>query len=246
MSGDNSLFGATKQKPILYNDSIIRWQNQLGLQGCTEKILEIFPGFKKSEKLMRSLKGRVSGLMLQYKRAKSETAKKEVKAKEFKGPDEFVTQLGGMRVSPVTNNNDSSSDCNNFQKELRPRRTKQVAEAHDEDSNDSDGVAGGRGGATRRTNAARVNYNVKEMASAKTNYYAYDADGRMVNCGGLNLCDCLELTCPGCHFACVKCGSEKCGSECRARRKWVYDHVEIEGTDYKIKNPANSKGKIST
>lgn len=43
--------------------------------------------------------------------------------------------------------------------------------------------------------------------------------------------------CPGCHFACLRCGSEKCGSECRSRRKWTFDHIEIEGTDFKVRFP---------
>lgn len=32
---------------------------------------------------------------------------------------------------------------------------------------------------------------------------------------GRDLCDCLDETCPGCHFSCTKCTSNKCGHECR-------------------------------
>ncbi len=42
----------------------------------------------------------------------------------------------------------------------------------------------------------------------------YDYTGRLI-VDGRDLCDCLEPNCPGCHFPCVKCDSEKCGHECR-------------------------------
>lgn len=67
----------------------------------------------------------------------------------------------------------------------------------------------------------------------------YDETGRMLD-NSKDVCDCLDEDCPGCHFPCPKCGSEKCGTECRCNRKWVYEIVEIEGTNLVIKNPSLS------
>ena len=63
-----------------------------------------------------------------------------------------------------------------------------------------------------------------------------------VHHNGLDLCDCLESLCPGCHNPCPRCESTKCGTECRSRRKWLYEHILVEGTENKIKNPAAFKG----
>ena len=44
-----------------------------------------------------------------------------------------------------------------------------------------------------------------------------------------DLCDCLSVKCPGCHFRCPKCQSPKCGHECRNNRRWQYNFIEVEG-----------------
>ena len=45
---------------------------------------------------------------------------------------------------------------------------------------------------------------------------------------GKDMCDCQDVNCPGCHFPCPACGSEKCGVECRIDRRWTYDkHIEF-------------------
>ena len=54
-----------------------------------------------------------------------------------------------------------------------------------------------------------------------------------------DLCDCLDSDCTGCHFPCPKCGSGKCGAECRCNRRWYYQDVEIEGTNHKLYFPPN-------
>ncbi|KAB0804959.1 hypothetical protein PPYR_01929 [Photinus pyralis] len=54
---------------------------------------------------------------------------------------------------------------------------------------------------------------------------------------GVDLCDCLQKSCPGCHFPCPKCKSQKCGPECRCNRKYIYDQIEYHGCDLVVKNP---------
>uniref|UniRef100_A0A1A9Z8C9 ARF7EP_C domain-containing protein n=1 Tax=Glossina pallidipes TaxID=7398 RepID=A0A1A9Z8C9_GLOPL len=34
-----------------------------------------------------------------------------------------------------------------------------------------------------------------------------------------DICDCTREKCPGCWSECIKCGSTKCGLECRINRK---------------------------
>lgn len=55
----------------------------------------------------------------------------------------------------------------------------------------------------------------------------YDEKGAHIF-SGINVCDCLVKTCPGCHFPCKRCKSSKCGHECRSQRKWVYEEVRCQ------------------
>jgi len=236
----------------LLNETIVQWHKELGSQGCLERIIANCPQLKNSE---RSLRSRISVVIIRVNKAKTQAEKNAILKSEFKGPEnENITTL----TTSLNNNHIGEGDP--VGKGLRPRR-KHLNDQTDEDSNDSSDSFGGRAtdggraadasrvtpdanGTGSRTSsgrrAARVNYNVKDLASSKTSLL-YDADGRLVNCGGLNLCDCLDAECPGCHFPCLKCGSEKCGSECRSRRKWIYDFVEIEGKDLKLQNPSKAK-----
>ena len=68
----------------------------------------------------------------------------------------------------------------------------------------------------------------------------YDEEGILVN-SGLDLCDCLDVGCGGCHYPCKKCQSQKCGGECRGNRRWVYQEVEIEGTNERLIFPMVNK-----
>ncbi|GFY78043.1 ARL14 effector protein [Trichonephila inaurata madagascariensis] len=63
----------------------------------------------------------------------------------------------------------------------------------------------------------------------------YDAMGIHIK-SGLDLCDCLDVECPGCYTPCPACTSAKCGSECRRNRHWEYQGYLTEGGDV-LKNP---------
>lgn len=52
-----------------------------------------------------------------------------------------------------------------------------------------------------------------------------------------DLCDCLVEDCCGCFFPCPKCGSQKCGMDCRVHRKFIYDQIEYHGYDIVVRNP---------
>ncbi|XP_032080181.1 ARL14 effector protein isoform X2 [Thamnophis elegans] len=66
----------------------------------------------------------------------------------------------------------------------------------------------------------------RQLIAAKSK--VYDGQGFLLF-SGIDLCDCLDEDCLGCFYACSKCGSRKCGPECRCDRKWLYEQIEIEG-----------------
>ena len=58
-------------------------------------------------------------------------------------------------------------------------------------------------------------------AKKETKPALHDVTGRLIS-DNMDLCDCQDENCAGCHFPCPSCGSEKCGTECRCSRLWTY------------------------
>lgn len=75
----------------------------------------------------------------------------------------------------------------------------------------------------------------RRLTHGNKKLYVYDENGLLI-ANKMDLCDCLQVDCPGCHFPCPKCTSKKCGHECRVNRKWSYEIIENEGNDKKITN----------
>lgn len=77
--------------------------------------------------------------------------------------------------------------------------------------------------------------NRKLKRQKKSALSLYDECGRIRH-NGLDVCDCMDDDCPGCWFECEKCGSSKCGPECRTNRNFFYESIEIDGQSDCIRN----------
>lgn len=92
--------------------------------------------------------------------------------------------------------------------------------------------------------SAREKRKINRKSYAETitsrNSSLYDERGRL-RASGIDLCDCLVNSCPGCHFPCPTCKSSKCGTFCRVNRKWTFDYIEHDGKDYIVANKSVDK-----
>lgn len=63
----------------------------------------------------------------------------------------------------------------------------------------------------------------------------FDESGKYRS-NGLDACDCLDITCSGCHMPCTACGNRKCATTCRNLRKWAFEMIDHDGKDVVIRN----------
>ncbi|XP_053684324.1 ARL14 effector protein [Sabethes cyaneus] len=86
---------------------------------------------------------------------------------------------------------------------------------------------------TSRREKRKLNRKTSSAAPKNTGLYN---DKGVHRESGRDMCDCLDMNCPGCHFPCQCCGSTRCGPHCRVNRKWMYETIEHDAKDLIIRN----------
>lgn len=82
----------------------------------------------------------------------------------------------------------------------------------------------------------------QQLQRTSTPNTMFDAKGRY-RANGFDICDCLDNTCPGCHFPCPNCKNTKCGPCCRVNRKWPFESIQHEEKELIVKNKLLEKLK---
>ncbi|XP_022096274.1 ARL14 effector protein-like [Acanthaster planci] len=79
----------------------------------------------------------------------------------------------------------------------------------------------------REMRKLRRTFQSTSITQKSRNHVMYNEKGLLL-ADNRDLCDCLNVKCPGCFYPCEQCSSTKCGVQCRCNRKWVYNKVENE------------------
>uniref|UniRef100_A0A915PM77 ARF7 effector protein C-terminal domain-containing protein n=1 Tax=Setaria digitata TaxID=48799 RepID=A0A915PM77_9BILA len=65
----------------------------------------------------------------------------------------------------------------------------------------------------------------------------HDEEGYLIRSDGrtVRLCDCLRVSCPGCHYPCEKCGSRLCGPGCQKNRDYIIESFFTDAEQPRIR-----------
>lgn len=89
---------------------------------------------------------------------------------------------------------------------------------------------------SRRESKKRQIYSKTPKVRKQNSNSMYDDQGKLRSTKE-DICDCFDSKCPGCHFECESCGSQKCGPRCRVNRKWAFEIIEYDGKELVRTNP---------
>lgn len=84
-----------------------------------------------------------------------------------------------------------------------------------------------------KSNRERRKMSRKLTTQARTIYNEYGH----IRKNNVDVCDCMDESCPGCWYECENCNSTKCGLQCRVNRKFFFEAITFDGKDGHIINP---------
>lgn len=153
-------------------------------------------------------------------------------------PNEFMVEDDDdIQFVEVTDGDDTRTTANN-QKILRNRKklgpiSNRLMDSNSKFLEDFD---------PEKSTREQRKLSVKTKVSVPPRFSMYDARG-IHRETGFDLCDCLDTSCPGCHFECPSCNSCKCGPICRSKRKYMFNMIEIDGKDDTVKGDKDKAEK---
>jgi len=131
------------------------------------------------------------------------------------------------RKSSAKKSTNSSSALHQKKKVSTATELRQLRTMQGHTSNFMSGFDPSKSRREKVRNSKKVDYAERKAPKKSVPQTIYDDRGyhRKAN---EDFCDCLDRSCPGCHFPCPKCKSLKCGFDCRQNRKWQVEFIMSE------------------
>lgn len=146
-------------------------------------------------------------------------------------------------------NESKCKDGNNTQQSIpsiQPGLSESIAQVHrelrnlrfanpgDASATSAEETYPGRQGVRRSTRNRKVLTSADRMLEYIPHH---DEEGYFVKTDGhrVKLCDCLRISCPGCHFPCDECGSRLCGPACQKNRDFIIESFFTESEPPRIR-----------